>query len=247
MLDLNIFGPMLAAFTALVAAGIGIPVPEEVPTIGAGIWVGSNPELGPLRWLILPVCFVGVLISDVLLYSIGRLWGTRLLQHRWLARWLPTATRERTERNFQEYGTKILLLVRWVPAIRSPMFITAGVMRLPLSRFILADGIAAAFGHSLLFFLGYWFGDQFLALVQGAEKSALKPVLVFLAIAAVSAYLVYHFWRRPVSTGDPKEVPLIGEKVAEKLSSPDLDLPRTALGHESGVKDAGAGGNSSAD
>src|SRR5579871_1348986 len=108
VLDLNIFGPMLAAFTALVAAGIGIPVPEEVPTIGAGIWVGSNPELGPLRWLILPVCFVGVLISDVLLYSIGRLWGTRLLQHRWLARWLPTATRERTERNFQEYGTKIL-------------------------------------------------------------------------------------------------------------------------------------------
>src|SRR6516162_5829974 len=104
VLDLQIVGPMLAAFTALVAAGIGIPVPEEVPTTGAGIWVGSNPELGPARWLILPVCFVGVLISDVLLYSIGRLWGTRLLQLRWLAGWLPPETRERTERNFQAYG-----------------------------------------------------------------------------------------------------------------------------------------------
>lgn len=244
MPDLSDFWPIWVAFVALVAAGVGAPIPEELPTIGAGIWVGSNPELGPLRWLILPVCFVGVLISDVLLYSIGRLWGTRLLQQRWVARWLPAETRERTERNFQEYGIKILLFVRWVPAIRSPMFLTAGTMRLPLSQFVAADGIAAVFGHSLLFFLAYWFGDQFRELVVRAEHTVgttVRPLLILTAIGLVAAYFVLHFYRRPVVTGDPKDLPLIGGKVADKLSSPDIALAGEDHKQETGIREQGSG------
>ena len=228
MPDLSDFWPIVVAFAALVAAGIGLPVPEELPTIGAGIWVGSNPELGPFRWIILPVCFLGVLISDVLLYSIGRLWGPRLLQQRWVTRLLNPETRQRTEQNFHRFGVKVLLLVRWVPAIRSPMFITAGIMRLPLVSFILADGIAAVFGHSLLFFLAYWFGDQFRELVVQVEyrlATTIKAFLVFSVIGGIAAYFVIHFYRRPVVTGDPAEMPLIGEKVADKLSSPSIKLP----------------------
>jgi membrane protein DedA with SNARE-associated domain len=225
---LSDFWPIVAAFTALVAAGIGVPIPEELPTIGAGIWVGTNPDLGPFRWLILPVCFLGVLISDVLLYGIGRLWGPRLLSYRWMARIIPPETRVQTESNFYHYGVKVLLLVRWVPGIRSPMFVTAGIMRLPLVRFILADGIAAVFGHSLLFFLAYWFGDQFRELVVRAEHTVatiIKPLLVLTVIVGVALYFVVHFYRRPVITGDPKEVPLIGEKVAERISHLDLQVP----------------------
>jgi membrane protein DedA with SNARE-associated domain len=226
--DLSDFWPFFAAFAMLVAAGIGVPIPEEIPTIGAGIWVGTSPEFGPARWLILPVCFLGVLISDVLLYGLGRLWGPRLLDHRWVTRFITPETRQRTEQNFHSYGVKALLLVRWVPGIRSPMFITAGLMRLPLPLFVLADGIAAVFGHSLLFFLAYWFGDQFLELVQRAEhtvSTTLKPLLILTAIGAVAIYLLVHVYRRPVITGDPKEVPLIGDKVADKLSYPEIQIP----------------------
>ena len=97
MPDLSSFWPIIAAFVALVAAGFGVPIPEELPTIGAGIWVASNPDLGPARWLILPACYVGVLISDVLLYGIGRLWGPRLLEQRWVTHFMKPETRERTE------------------------------------------------------------------------------------------------------------------------------------------------------
>jgi membrane protein DedA with SNARE-associated domain len=219
---------VVAAFAALVAAGIGLPVPEEVPTISAGIWVASNPSLGPARWIILPACYLGVLISDVLLYSIGRLWGPRLFEYKWVTRFMKPETRLRTEANFRNYGIKALLLVRWVPAIRSPMFITAGIMRLPVVLFILADGIALVFGHSLLFFLAYWFGDQFKELVEQVEyrlATTVRAVVVLTAIAAVAVYFAFHFWRRPVGTGDPAEVPLIGEKVADRLSSPSLHAP----------------------
>jgi membrane protein DedA with SNARE-associated domain len=217
--ELSDFWPFLVAFVSLVAAGIGVPIPEELPVIGAGIWVASTPEFGPLRWLILPVCFVGVLISDVLLYGIGRLWGTRLLELPFLARLMPPGKREQIEANFQRYGVSILLLVRWLPGIRSPMFITAGTMRLPLHKFIVADAIAAVVGHSLLFFLAYWFGDQFRDLVVQTEETVdkVRPLLVLAALVAVTAFLLYHFWRRPVTTGDPAELPLVGERVATKI------------------------------
>jgi membrane protein DedA with SNARE-associated domain len=211
---------MIIAFVSLVAAGVGAPIPEELPVIGAGIWVASSPELGVLRWLILPVCFVGILISDVLLYGIGRLWGTRLLEHRWLARLMPPGRREQIESNFHRYGLRILLMVRWLPGIRSPMFVTAGTMRLPLHRFIIADAIAAVAGHSLLFFLAYWFGDQFKDIVTRAEgtvQNIVRPLLIMAAIAAVAVYLLIHFWKRPVTVGDPKELPIIGTQVAAKI------------------------------
>jgi membrane protein DedA with SNARE-associated domain len=227
--DLSEFWPVLVAFVLLVAAGLGLPMPEELPTIGAGIWVASNPELGPARWVILPVCFFGVLVSDVLLYGIGRLCGPRLLQWRWVNRLYPPATRARTEENFHTYGLRILLFIRWLPAIRSPMFITAGLMRLPLVQFIVADGVALVFGHSLLFFLAYVFGDHFRDLVERAESTvatAIKPVLVLTAVAGVAGYFLWHFLRHPVTTADPqelKELPIIGqrvEKVADKLIPP---------------------------
>jgi membrane protein DedA with SNARE-associated domain len=224
----SLLWPMIIAFASLVAAGIGAPIPEEIPTIGAGIWVASNPDLGslaPLRWLILPVCFVGILISDVMLYGIGRRWGTRLLEHRFLARLMPPGRREQIESNFHRYGVRILLMVRWMPGIRSPMFVTAGTMRLPLYRFIVADAIAAVVGHSLLFFLAYWFGDQFKTLVEHAEKEVqhtIRPLIILAAIIVVAVYLVIHFWKRPVTVGDPKELPIIGPQVAAKIEHSDI-------------------------
>jgi len=215
----ELFWPFFYAFAALVAAGFGAPIPEELPTVGAGVWVGSHPELGPLRWLILPVCFVGVLISDVMLFGIGRWWGPRLLQYEWAKRLIPPETWRRIEGNYDRYGIKVLLLVRWLPAIRSPMFLSAGIMRLSFVRFVMADGAALVFGHSMLFFLAWWFGDAFQDLIERAEARVdrYKPLIVLLLIAAVAGFLVYHFLRRPVSTGDPQELPLIGGRVAHQI------------------------------
>src|SRR5437868_15159460 len=112
MPELSDFWPMFAAFAALVLAGIGAPIPEEIPTVGLGVWVGSPDtvdKLGAFRWLALPVVYVGVIFSDVLLYWIGRLWGRRLLRQRWLARLAPPDKREKIEQNFRHYGVKILL------------------------------------------------------------------------------------------------------------------------------------------
>lgn len=211
MPELSDFWPFLVAFGSLVAAGFGAPIPEEFPTIGAGIWVGSHPDFGPLRWFILPVCFLGVLISDLMLYGIGWFWGPRILQRRWVQRMISPQTWQKIEENYHHYGIKALLMVRWLPAIRSPMFISAGVMRLSFPRFVLADGVALMVGHAALFFLAYFLGDQSMEILKRVEN--VRPLIVVAVITAVATYLVIHFLKRPVATGAPEDLPPIISQV----------------------------------
>ncbi len=257
----------LGTFGLLLGAGLGLPIPEEIPIVMAGAAVGhasvegpspppelltlfsasseagfptglpwalalsdelTAPRASPLPsslrwWIMLPICFVGAISGDLFLYAIGRFSGHRLLQSRWLRHLLPPEKRARTEENFHKYGVLVLVFARFLPTIRSPIFIMSGMMRVPLLRFLLADGLAGLFGVSLLFTLAFWFGDQFRDLVVRAEGRVdkLKPLLVLLAITAVGIYLVYHFLRHPVATGDPgEEVPLVGGQVAAKIETP---------------------------
>ena len=73
---------LLARFTyggilaGLLLGGLGLPIPEEVPILAAGVL--SHEGLARW-WLALPVCFLGVLSGDVVLYWTGRRWGGRVL------------------------------------------------------------------------------------------------------------------------------------------------------------------------
>ena len=212
----------LGVFAALVAAGVGFPMPEEIPIVTAGALAGhaaQEPNSALRWWILLPVCILGVVISDGLLYLIGRVFGMSVLKFPFVARLLPPERLQRIQRNFRRYGVLILLFARFLPGIRSPIFLTAGIMRLSWRRFLLADGLYAIPGVSLLFFLAYWFTDQFRDLVERAEEdiSRVRPLLVLLAILAVGVYFLVQFLRHPVHTGDPQELPLIGEEMAATL------------------------------
>jgi membrane protein DedA with SNARE-associated domain len=212
--DLAIF------FGAFVGAGLGLPFPEEILIVAAGIWTAAHPEYLGLQWLMLPVCIVGVIIADVLLYGVGRQFGVRLLRQRWMSRLLPPEKMLKIEDNFHRYGVGILLFGRLLPGIRAPLFITAGLMRLSIARFLVADGLGAVLGNSLLFFLGWWFGDAFMELVKrvgGKLEHVLGPVLIMSAVVAVVVWLTLRYLKRPVTTGDPEELPLIGHQVAVRL------------------------------
>jgi membrane protein DedA with SNARE-associated domain len=171
-------------------------------------------------WILLPACIIGVVFSDILLYVGGRYFGEWLLKRPGMAHVLPASKRRRTEENFHRYGVSILVFGRLVPGIRAPLFLTAGSMRLPLPRFLLADGLGAIVGNSFFFFLGYWLGDSVKTLIENAEER-LKPILIIVVVGLVVAYLLWHFMRHPVSTGDPKEVPLIGQQVASHIEQAD--------------------------
>jgi membrane protein DedA with SNARE-associated domain len=278
--DWSTFWACLAVFGSLVGAGLGFPIPEEIPIVTAGAMAGHAdeppqpkppavlryddapdeakdgvirqyaprfvgllagepsaafpanlpwyalvtntetevPYRSPRPWFILlPVCFLGVVISDGLLYGAGRFWGLRVMKFPWINRLLPAERFQRIQNNFNNYGVLILLFARLLPGIRAPVFLTAGIMKLPFRKFVLADGIYAIPGVSLLFFLAYWFTGSFVALVERAEAGVgrLRPILILSAVVAVTVYFVIHVLRRPVTTGDPGEIPLVREVTAK--------------------------------
>jgi membrane protein DedA with SNARE-associated domain len=190
----------------------------------------------------LPVCIVGVLTADIVLYLIGRFFGSRLLEQKWFERMVPRAKRLEIEQNFERYGVNILLFGRLLPGIRSPLFLTAGTMRLSISRFVIADALGAVLGNSLLFFLAFWFGDQFKEFVNRVEDRA-KPLSILIAIIVVGAFFLYHFLRRPVPTGDPEELPIIGHQVATHIESVSVHKPPEPA--ENGSPDISARGHES--
>ncbi len=219
MLDWNAIRAYFWIFILLVAAGFGFPMPEEIPVVTAGAMVGhaaDDPDSSLRWWIMLPVCIFGVVLSDSVLYAIGRIWGTRLLEVGWVQHHvIPPAKQERIERNFHSYGIGILMIARFLPGIRTPIFIMSGVMRVPVYKFILADGLYALPGVSLLFWLAYLFGNSFVEAVKKLEDH--RPLVIMIVLAAVAGILLYILIRRQIATGDPEKVPWVGRQLSERL------------------------------
>lgn len=207
-------------FLALVMSGLGFPIPEELPVIMAGILVGHDDST--LRWYImLPVVMAGVVISDGFLYGIGRIWGSRFLDLRWVQRRIVTPEkRAQIEKNLHERGIMILLGARLLPGIRSPIFIVAGSLRVPLGRFLLADGLYAIPGVNLLFWLAYVLTDQMLVIYNSMHDAIARyqPIVIVSILSAVAGALFHKYvLTRKVTTGDPAAVPSIIAKPAEAV------------------------------
>lgn len=204
----------LGIFLGILATGLGFPMPEELPVVLGGALVAGNKATW---WIMLPVCIVGVIIGDSFLYLIGRFWGTRLVEIPFIRKHLLTPERlKRITDNFHDYGIRILLFARLTPGIRAPIFLTAGITRLPLSRFIFADGIYAIPGVSVLFGLGYLFTDQIVEIIEN-EAGKVKSIIILVVLVGVVAYIAYKHLRKPVVTGDPMEMPKFVEQVTESL------------------------------
>ncbi len=205
----------LGVFVGILATGLGFPMPEELPIVLGGA-LATHDEIKV--WLMLPICIVGVIIGDSFLYLIGRFWGVKLVQLPFIRnKLLPPDRFASISENFQKYGVKILLFARLTPGIRAPIFLTAGITKLPITHFLFADGIYAIPGVSILFFLGYWFTDSIIDIVR--QSSMVKPIIILVVLVGVTVYLLYRFWRKPVITGNPTEMPPIVGPVTEKLES----------------------------
>ncbi len=221
----------IGIFAALVATGFGLPIPEELPVLTAGVLVGhaDTPErdefkvqkpLDPnrLRWYImLPVCIIGVVIGDGVIYTIGRFWGPRLLGNAWFQRKiLSPTTRAKIEKNFHDRGVLILLTARLTPGIRMPVFMMAGILHFPVGKFLFADALYAIPGVTTLFFLAYVFTDQVLEVFE--QLNDVRAFIVVGVLAFLGGMLFHRFISsRHPATGDESDVPMLVRPV-EKMS-----------------------------
>ena len=174
----------------LLAGSLGVPVPEEIPIVTAGVL----SHQGVMRWwLALPTCMVGVMSGDIVLYWVGRRYGERVLEHRLVRRFLDAARLAQIEAAYRRRGALIVFLARNVMGLRAAAFIAAGVVRLAFWKFLLADGVAIGYGVPLNFAIAYFFSAHLHAVM--AEVHRVERWLMFAGLTAAAA-IIYVVLRR---------------------------------------------------
>jgi membrane protein DedA with SNARE-associated domain len=120
--------------------GVGIPpLPEEAGILYAASVAAIHSDV--YWWMAWPAASLGIVSADLVLYGAGRLWGKKVLEHRWLVRVVPPERRRSIEDQFHRHGMKFLLMARLLPPMRTGVFLIAGMIHYSLVRFLIADGI----------------------------------------------------------------------------------------------------------
>jgi membrane protein DedA with SNARE-associated domain len=154
-------------FTALVLAGLGAPIPEDIVLITAGVLAHQGViELDRT----VPILYVGVLTGDLVVYSFGRRFGDIILRHPHVLRFLTPARQKRIERYFARHGNRTVFLVRHLAVLRAPTHLIAGAMKMPGWRFLLWDGLAALVSVPIMVGIGYFFADSVTVLQHNLRR-----------------------------------------------------------------------------
>ncbi len=178
-----------AAFVLLLAAGVGVPIPEDIPILLSGYL----SHRGVMRFEIaLPVCFIGVIVGDACLFMLARHGSQSLRRHPLLARLVTAERRTRARDLVRRRGVGAVVIARHVAGLRVAVFATAGAAGMRFRRFIFWDAVSACASVPVMFTLGYLFADRLDVLVQHIHQVQHWAFAIALLVAIVA--LVYWQW-----------------------------------------------------
>jgi membrane protein DedA with SNARE-associated domain len=181
----------VGVFLALLLASLGVPIPEEMPIIAAAVLAHE----GLARWwLALPVCLVGVLSGDVVLYWAGRVWGERILGWGPVRLVLTPAREDQLKAAYRRHAVKTIVTARHVVGLRAAAFLTAGIAHVPFVRFAVTDTVAALVSVPITFGLAYFFTDQLEEVL--ADVRRVEGWVALFAVLALTLTLAVAAWRR---------------------------------------------------
>jgi len=161
------FHAYIVIIGVLFVCGLGVPIPEDITLVAAGILAA----LGKISFGgAIAAGMFGVLVGDSLLFFMGKYHGSKILT-------LPFFRKVFSEERIAVAKNRILanskficFLARFLPGLRSPIFLTAGMMGVSPVTFLALDGFAAIISVPLWVYVGFLFGNN----LDNALETALK-------------------------------------------------------------------------
>ncbi len=172
----------LGLFVILILCGMGLPIPEDIVLLAGGYLV----HRGVIRYtLTLGVSFIGVVSGDCSLFLLGRHFGQNVL--RYLELWKPAARAQivKLEDFMRRHGHKAILYARFLAGMRALIYISAGMLGVPLSRFLTFDFLGALLSVPIVVSIGYFFGGQIETAVEwlgGVERAVILVTAICFAV-----------------------------------------------------------------
>ena len=143
----------VAVFIALMICGAGLPLPEDVTLVAGGVIAGlgfANVHA------MFGLCMFGVLLGDSAIFMLGHHYGARMMRWRLVAKVLTPQRYAMVQEKFDCYGNRMLFFARFLPGMRTTIYVTAGAThRVSALRFLLIDTLAALISVPFWVYLGF--------------------------------------------------------------------------------------------
>ena len=190
-------GSYLGIFLFMVLTGCGLPLPEEVAIVFAGVRSAQAELFTPAAFV---ACLLGALVGDAAMYGLGRRFGHSLARRKpKLAKLLHADREQRFEEAIRRHGFKVLLASRFMIGVRGPVYLAAGAVRMPFRRFLLWDLFCATIVVGIFFAIAHYLGGVLDSaaigrLVRDTEVGVTAIVLT--AVAAIAFFAVRRHRRK---------------------------------------------------
>jgi membrane protein DedA with SNARE-associated domain len=198
----------------LLACGLGVPMPEDITLVAAGILAGlKNISLTGA----MIVGIVGVLLGDAILFFMGRKYGYKVFALPGFRRVFTESRIALARQRILQNEKSICFMARFLPGLRAPIYLTAGIMGVRPIIFLTLDGIAAMISVPFWIYIGYHLGDNLDDTLRFVMKTQ-KWILIAVG-TALALLIVWHFYRRR----QMKSQPAPDQKIAE-FTTPPIEI-----------------------
>lgn len=176
----------LGLFLWLWLGVFGAPLPNEVIVMTVGL-AASEEVLNTIGTFI--VTYGGILAGLTTAYLLGRIIGGPLLPFLQKRKHFANVI-ERSLKVMNKYHSYSLSFSYFLPGLRNFVPFLYGVSKLPIKTFMLFAYTGAFVWVSIVFSLGYWFGDHKEKIFEFEKE------LMIIGVVLVLGYLLFAFFRR---------------------------------------------------
>lgn len=160
---IHAFGPYAlwgVAFLIFAECGLFPILPGDSLLFTVGVFVGAG-VIDHQLWLVCVILTVAAVLGNASGYLIGSLIGPPLFKPRsgLMGQVFKQKYLDRTHEFFERYGSRALILARFVPIVRTFVTLIAGVGRMGFTRFILFTAIGGVIWAPGVTIAGYFLGN----------------------------------------------------------------------------------------
>ncbi len=170
---------------------LGLPIPV-LPTLvlaGALAAAGRLPP-GPLFGLAVVACVIG----DSVWYVAGRAFGGRVMNLLCRISLTPDSCVNQTQTSFERWGSKILIVAKFIPGLSLVAPPLAGATRMSVARFLSFSFLAGALWVGVVLVSGALLRAQVEWLLP--QLAALGGKAISATLVLLAAYIAYKGWER---------------------------------------------------
>ena len=132
-------------------------LPGDSLLFSVGLLAAASGELS--LGTVIPLLIIAALMGDQLNYFIGRNFST-WIKNREQILFLKRAHIEKTEEFYAKYGTKMVILARFIPIVRTVAPFVAGAGRMSYPVYLLFGFLGACLWVCSITLAGYYLGDN---------------------------------------------------------------------------------------